>query len=208
MNDGMQPPGWYPAQGDPPGTVRWWDGSNWIGGPQQQGVQQQAGYVSPSGGSLASGQQLADPWLRIAAGVIDFIITLIISIPFGIGAVFSAFDSGGAEVELNIGLAIVGGLVTTAYYLLMNVYFSGTAGKLILGIRIVQRDGTEPLGWPVGVRRTANRLLGVLSNIPLLGIIISLALLVLNIVSLVFLFTDEERRTVMDRIGDTYVVKK
>ncbi len=29
-----QPPGWYHAQGDPPGTTRFWDGSQWQGGPQ------------------------------------------------------------------------------------------------------------------------------------------------------------------------------
>ncbi len=28
------PPGWYYAEGDPPGTNRFWDGSQWQGGPQ------------------------------------------------------------------------------------------------------------------------------------------------------------------------------
>jgi len=28
------PPGWYPAEGDPPGTQRYWDGGQWQGGPQ------------------------------------------------------------------------------------------------------------------------------------------------------------------------------
>lgn len=28
------PPGWYPADGDPPGTQRYWDGETWQGGPQ------------------------------------------------------------------------------------------------------------------------------------------------------------------------------
>lgn len=26
--------GWYPAEGDPPGTQRYWDGAAWQGGPQ------------------------------------------------------------------------------------------------------------------------------------------------------------------------------
>jgi uncharacterized protein YbjQ (UPF0145 family) len=30
------PPGWYPAAGDPPGTVRYWDGSQWTGEPISQ----------------------------------------------------------------------------------------------------------------------------------------------------------------------------
>lgn len=29
----QQPPGWYHAQGDPPGTQRWWDGELWQGEP-------------------------------------------------------------------------------------------------------------------------------------------------------------------------------
>ena len=34
MSDYSQPPGWYHAEGDPPGTQRYWDGSAWQGGPQ------------------------------------------------------------------------------------------------------------------------------------------------------------------------------
>lgn len=29
----QQPAGWYHADGDPPGTQRWWDGNQWVGGP-------------------------------------------------------------------------------------------------------------------------------------------------------------------------------
>ncbi len=42
------PPGWYYAEGDPSGTQRYWDGSNWLGGPQaasSAGMGQQ-GYAS------------------------------------------------------------------------------------------------------------------------------------------------------------------
>lgn len=34
--------GWYPAEGDPPNTVRYWNGSEWQGGPQAPPVQQAA----------------------------------------------------------------------------------------------------------------------------------------------------------------------
>ena len=33
-NTGSTPPGWYPAQGDPPNTHRYWDGASWASGPQ------------------------------------------------------------------------------------------------------------------------------------------------------------------------------
>lgn len=41
MNDGSNatPPGWLYAQGDPPGTVRYWNGSGWEGEPKLTGPQ-------------------------------------------------------------------------------------------------------------------------------------------------------------------------
>jgi uncharacterized RDD family membrane protein YckC len=210
MSDGNQPPGWYPAQGDPPGTVRWWDGGKWVGGPQQQGAQQQAGYVAPGAGSLANGRELSDPWLRIAAKVIDTIVATLITLPFGAAAIVSAFRSGadGTDLEVNIGLAIIGSIVGAAYYTLMNTYLSATVGKLLLGIRIVKRDGTEPLGIPDGPKRSLMHIIGIIGAIPILGILVSIVTTIVALVSLVFLFTDPEHRTVMDRFADTYVVKK
>ena len=210
MSQGIQPPGWYPAEGDPAGTVRWWDGGKWVGGPQQQGVQQQAGYVAPNQGALANGRELADPWLRIAAKVIDVIITTIITLPFGAAAIFSAIQNadGGGDVEINVGLAVVGAIVGALYYVLMNTFLSGTVGKLVLGLRIVQEDGTEPLGIPVGPIRSGVHLLGVIGSIPIIGIFVGVITGIIGLVSLVFLFTDNEHRTVMDRAAKTYVVKK
>ena len=34
MAGASTPPGWYAAEGDPPGTQRWWDGNQWVGEPQ------------------------------------------------------------------------------------------------------------------------------------------------------------------------------
>ena len=31
MSQGQTPAGWYHAEGDPPGTTRYWDGSQWVG---------------------------------------------------------------------------------------------------------------------------------------------------------------------------------
>ncbi len=210
MSDATQPPGWYPAEGDPPGTVRWWDGGKWVGGPQQQGAQQQAGYVAPGAGSLANGRELADPWLRIAAKIIDAIVATLITLPFGAAAIVSAFRSGadGTDLEVNIGLALVGAIVGAAYYTLMNTYMSGTVGKLLLGLRIVKRDGTEPLGVPDGPKRSLMHIVAILGAIPIVGLLVSAVTTIVGLVSLVFLFTDPEHRTVMDRLADTYVVKK
>ncbi len=217
MSQGNQPAGWYPAQGDPAGTVRWWDGSQWVGGPQQQGAQQQDGYVVPGGGGLPNGRELADPWMRIAAAVIDaiflFFITFLVSLVTGGGALaLDAFGDGGG-IDLTSSEFVVAGLISTlivaAYHTLMNTYMSGGVGKQALGLRIVRADGTEPLGTPDGIKRSGNHLLDIVGVIPIIGtIVVGLAQLVINLVSLVFLFTDPEHRTVMDRFANTYVVTK
>ena len=113
MTGAEQPPGWYPAEGDPPGTVRWWDGTKWVGGPQAQGVQQQAGYVAPGAGALANGRELADPWMRIAAAVIDGILIGIVGAVFGVAAaVSSGFSGDSGEFDfVPDGRAIVLGLI-------------------------------------------------------------------------------------------------
>lgn len=214
MSDAAQPPGWYPAQGDPAGTVRWWDGEKWVGGPQAQGAQQQAGYVAPGAGMLANGRELADPWMRVAAAVIEGVMLGLVSIPFGAAAVFS----GGLDVSSDetfdftpgagaLVLSFVFAAAAAVYHVLMNAYFSGGVGKQLLGLRIVSRDGQEPLGMPLGTKRSANQIADLLGVVPVLNILVGLAQFVLNVVSLVFLFNDPEHRTVMDRFADTYVVK-
>lgn len=215
MSGVAQPPGWYPAQGDPPGTVRWWDGEKWVGGPQAQGAQQQAGYVAPGAGLLANGREVADPWLRIAAGVIDGVLITLISIPFGGIQTFRAsFEAGSNDSfsftpDISLGLALIGALIVTLYHTLMNTFLSGGVGKQLLGLRIVTKDGTEPLGVPVGLVRSGNHILDLTKVIPVLGTFIALVVQgILNVISLIFLFSDPEHRTVMDRVADTYVVKK
>lgn len=216
MSEVSQPAGWYPAQGDPPGTVRWWDGAQWVGGPQQQGAQQQDGYVTPGSTALANGRELADPWMRVAAAVIDGILVGIVGFIFGgaslfVGGGFTGDGGDGLDLTATgIGLiGFIGTLIIAAYHTLMNTFMSGGVGKQILGLRIVRADGTEPLGTPDGVKRSANHILDILVIIPLLGtILLGIIQAILNLVSLVFLFSDPEHRTVMDRFANTYVVTK
>ena len=214
MSGSSQPAGWYPAQGDPAGAVRWWDGSQWVGGPQQQGAQQQDGYVVPGASTIANGRELADPWMRIAAAIIDGILVGIIGVVFGGGAVLSGAVSGGSDsLDFTSGgfvlLGLIGSIVIAAYHTLMNTLMSGGVGKQILGLRIVRADGTEPLGTPDGVKRSANHILDILNVIPIIGaIILGIVQGLLNLASLVMLFSDPEHRTVMDRFADTYVVTK
>ena len=71
MTDTPQtPPGWYHAEGDPIGTQRWWDGTQWIGAPQHNAPTQ-----GVPGGP-------ASPWKRMGGRIIDAIIGgLLFSLP-------------------------------------------------------------------------------------------------------------------------------
>lgn len=210
MSGSSQPPGWYTADGDPQGTVRWWDGTSWVGGPQQHGVQQQAGYVAPGNNTLANGRTLADPWLRIAAAVIDAVLMAGLGFIFLGGQIMAAFSGGGAGTNLSvsIGLSLLVALLNAAYFWGMTSFVGGTLGKLIVGIRIADSEGNDPVGPTVGFVRTLMNFRGILGVIPFVGFITGLVGIVVGIVSLVFMFTDPNHRTVMDRLADTYVVTK
>lgn len=213
MSEMSQPPGWYPAQGDPPGTVRWWDGAKWVGGPQAQGVQQQAGYVAPGANQLATGQQLADPGMRILARVIDLVIATIISVVltliFGGASLFTAGLNGeGIEgIGVGLGVAFVLSLIPLLYFVAPIVLTGATVGKLILGMKYVKEDG-EPMDTNTALVRSAEHIVGILHFVPLLNLLVYLAELALGLVSLVLLFTDPQRRTPLDRLAKTVVVKK
>ena len=71
-----QQSGWYYAQGDPPGTHRYWDGAQWVGGPQPVAAAGAPGYMPGSTpglayGDMSSGRPLAGPGIRILARLLD-----------------------------------------------------------------------------------------------------------------------------------------
>ena len=93
---------------------------------------------------------------------------------------------------LIVGVCYEVGFVTTK---------GGTPGKLILGFRIVEiENGMTPPKGSVAALRWAPGLIGV---IPFVGPIASVAILV---ACLYWLFSDQNRQTVYDRVAKTYVV--
>jgi uncharacterized RDD family membrane protein YckC len=200
------PPGWYPAQGDRPGTVRWWDGQRWQGEPVEGGAPAYPVHPVMTRDSLPElGRVLAGPWHRIAARLIDMVIVGFVT---GLLFVFLVVDDvdfdevsgfGGYEGEWYR-WSIALGLLGIAWELVWVALRGATPGKLALGITIIRRDGTSPPGWATAARRNV---LAVANLVP----IVSYVVLVLEVASLVLLFADPRRRTIDDRIADTYVVR-
>ena len=108
---GQPPAGWYFAQGDPPGTERYWNGSSW------EGTYRAVGGFSPS---VATARPDAGEF-PANANVLAWVVTVLKAIPLIllalVVALFSAVqDEIEAETDLNVDevtsiIYIVGGLM-------------------------------------------------------------------------------------------------
>lgn len=191
------PPGWYQAETDPPGTERYWDGSGWsdetrsaLAPPPVQSA------PVPGGGRVTPhGREVASPWARIGARLIDVIIVSVIA------SIFVDVNVSGDQIGyVETGDAILATVLGAAYEILFTALRSATPGKMLLGLEIVRKtDGGSPIGFaPAGMRWLPN----IASSLaPNLGLLVFVA-------SLVLLFADKYRRTVFDFVGQTYVVRK
>ena len=131
-NSGMQPAGWYYAEGDPPGTQRYWDGTQWQGGPQPVGGQ---GAVATAAGP---GQKV-EFGTRAVAFLIDVGIAIAFQVVVAILGSISDF------------LGLIGNLAYFAFAIYNWVYLQGTTGQTIgkkqQGIQLV----SDSTGGPVGM---------------------------------------------------------
>jgi len=195
-------PGHYHAEGDPEGTVRYWDGSRWEGGPIPA-PPDSSGLAPPPPGIPGSAPpppfdtgRFADVGVRIAANVIDFIINIVFTVLLVVAL------SGGNSVEIGFTGAALITLVAFGVYTFIVGQYGGTPGKLMVGLRVTTADGTTPPGFSVAAKRNALFLITIL---PFIGAVV---ILVVLIVSIFFVSNDAERRSVFDRVGDTRVVFK
>ena len=196
-------PGLYHAEGDPPGTVRQWDGTQWVGAPVPAPPGSAAGPPPPPGSGMAGTSNFAGTGVRIGAIVIDGILFAIISVLATIPFIEDTNpDSNSWEFEATGIGTFIGPLVVLALTILLVATQGGSPGKLMLGLRVTLPDGTTPVGYGPAVMRVVP---WVLTLIPLLGILVWLGVV---IASLVFISNDAARRSVFDRVANTRVIRK
>lgn len=182
-----QPPGWYYAQGDPPGTQRYWDGSQWVGGPQAA-----QGSVEASGGGGAAGfqpsggaGQLADTGVRAVAWLIDVAPYIVITL------LTLVINNLAVDMLLNL-VAIGWGIFN---FVVKQGQSGQTVGKAQQGIKLVADDTGQPVGAGMAFVRWL-----------LQGIAWTLCL-VPGIVDILFPFFAEDRKRITDKILNMSVVK-
>ncbi len=127
-----QPAGWYYAEGDPPGTHRYWDGTQWTGGPQAV----QGGYA----GAPVAPQfvQSASVGPRILAWLIDLIVA---AVPAGI----LLLVGGVSDEVLTIGyIGLM--LIFLGNQVVLQGLTGQTLGKKVMGLIVVDEVTGEPLG--------------------------------------------------------------
>lgn len=181
------PPGWYPADGDPPGTQRYWDGDAWQGRPR------------PIPGVVASDTfPLAPTLLRVLARSIDLVVWIAL---FGI--VLSVFRLA----RLDSFDAAAGYLTIAVYEIYLVGARGATLGKIAVGLELARVDN-QPIGWSTAFRR-AVFLVGtaIVSLIPLMGLVAFFALFLLAVVGSLMLYSEEAQQTPWDKFGRTMVVK-
>ena len=175
------PPGWYTAAGDPPDTMRQWDGTTWIGDPVEATVP-----IAP----VSTG-------VRVGAGLIDLLVCAAVMAVAGI--------TTAVVVPVLVIPALT--LAATATLWLLPAWctsrFGGSIGKLATGLRVVGPDGHSPPDFTVARRRYRAALITL---VPLAGPSLALAYLIANTA---IVDTDTTNRySLYDRAGHTRVVRR
>ena len=213
---GSQPPGWYYGQGDPPGSQRYWDGTQWLGDPQPVGGAQSSGSGISAGGSGVQGE-LVSGGLRGAARLIDSLLFIaLVYTPIALLGVSSYFFFNSRNspsrffvgVLVDIALAIFGACVLVAYEVILNTKFGGTVGKRAVGSKIVKVDGSQLKTKDHLNRAAPFAVLWVLTGIPVLGVFAYLGIFGLIIAGVIMVLTDDKEQTVWDKLAGTLVIKK
>lgn len=182
------PPGWYPAQGDPPGTNRYWNGSAWEGKPRRV-----PGFVT------SDSFPLADLPERLVARSIDLVLwLLLLAVGRLLGSAFSMPRLGWS----------LGFLAVAIYEIYMVAARGGTVGKLARNLVVVGADGS-PAGVGAAIRRALPLLgMALATLVPYVGIVALALLLMVALAGMLMIYADDASQTVWDRLGRTLVVTR
>lgn len=226
----QQPAGWYYAQGDPPGTVRYWDGTMWVGGPQPSAPATAAGAPAASGVAFqgpSGPRELTNPWARLGGRILDGMIWALLGFIANLPVTASTFgetfnaalEGREPDIDVNPVLALittlVGVLAVVAYEVLLNTR-GGTLGKRAISAIVVTEDGEQVDNRAALMRMVPYIVIAVLGAIasalvePTTGnsVLIGTPFWLVALAGLIMLFADSKRQTPWDKAGRTLVVNR
>jgi uncharacterized RDD family membrane protein YckC len=210
--NGSAVPGWYHADGDPPGTIRYWNGTEWVGPPQQAGPQP----------IVVHGRAIASPGKRVVAAIIDGLILSMFLVPVVLASLrevdWEAVAAGSTtipEFQPDPMWSLAAAVFAVVYTVGTVAVWGATPGKRAMKIEIIrQSDGATPPGFMIAfVRYLPTLAVAVVSQAVYLGsptvasAIANLSTLV-QFASLILVFTDRTRRSIYDMAARTNVVDR
>ena len=144
----MAEPGWYNAAGDPAGTQRYWDGSQWLGDAvyEPTGIQPVASVPPPAPGYAYAGTTtVVASTFPTGVKVVAIILSVLKAVPivFGILAlvVLTAAARDFNDEFDDIGIAI-GGIIGATVFIFVIIALSGI---LLLGFQFVGALKEHPM---------------------------------------------------------------
>ncbi|MGW0804212.1 RDD family protein [Nonomuraea sp. NPDC002799] len=144
---------------------------------------------------MGSPPGLAGRWRRLFAGVLDWIIINMLSVPFSWASWDYAWDgSRGIWDRYPVEHTFLAGLVAFLYFWLLQAFWNGqTLGKKLFGMRVVQDNGGK-----LGVGQAAVRQIvaTVLEWLCCIGLLVDLA----------WILFDPRKQALHDKAARTVVV--
>lgn len=135
MSESQMQPGWYYAQGDAPGTQRYWDGTQWVGGPQIVG-QPQDGVVSTTAGTAEFGPRaiawLIDTWPWWLVMVVNLTVS---------------------SVTVSLVLALLAFIYIVFSKGIQMGQTGQSIGKKTQGLKLIKQDTGQPIGVGLALAR-------------------------------------------------------
>jgi len=203
--------GWYPDPSDPGNQQRWWNGSEWAENTAPAAHTKTA--LGPAG------KPYAGFWVRFLGLIIDSVILAIPTVFLFILFLWpdiSAILNSQTEAEItaaaeNFDANLSTLLITTVlsiilyftYYWVGIAKYGRTIGGQLLGIRCVNEDGQNPSWRASAIRSGIPSGAGLLSNLPFVGFVVSLGLLL----NYLWMLWDPQKQCLMDKAAKTYVVR-
>ena len=126
----------------------------------------------------------ASRWARFLASVIDVVVIIPLTAFLGVGLIEQVSD-----FQPNFQTVIV--VWTFVYYVAMTSAFGATLGKVALGMRVADADGSRPGVGAVVMREVVGKILSAL----------------VIFIGFFWILVDDRRQGWHDKIGKTFVVK-